>query len=178
MDRAPGSLRKFPFVLAASGAFLAVLLLTPSPSSGAPDPTRATLDRPWSASPTLDIDPSTWWMPAGNVTPFIATWIDPTPGCALSTDWFRWSIVGGSAEGGLNSTSGANVTFAATSVVSGVTTLRVRSAVVLACGSETSSSMTTAEANVTVVAPISLQNLSVDSGPDRGRRYRVPPREP
>lgn len=154
-----------PFVLAASGALLAALLLTSSPVPGAPDPIRAALDPPALASPHLEIDPPSWWMPGGNATTFEATWDDPTPGCALTTEWFRWVVLGPSPEGTLDSTTGANATFTAISVASGKTTLQVRSAVVLSCGSAAWASVATAEANVTVVAPVAVQNLSVDPDP-------------
>ncbi len=148
-----------------SGAWFVVLLMvSSSPPIHGPS-TRTTSDFRPTASPELEINPGSWWMPAGNATVFGAAWVDPAPGCGMFADWFRWSVVGGSAEGVLNSTTGPNTTFAASSVLSGSTTLRVRSALEVTCGSGSSVMVGSAEANVTVIAPISIENLSLSPDP-------------
>jgi hypothetical protein len=152
-------------LVATSGAvFVALLMVSSSPPILVP-PVRTTPDVRPAASPELEIDPTTWWMPAGNATVFGAAWVGPPPGCGMSAVWFRWSVVGASAEGVLNSTTGPNATFAASSVLSGTTTLRVRSALEVTCGSGSSVMVGSAEANVTVIAPISIENLSLSPDP-------------
>ncbi|MGA8303572.1 MAG: hypothetical protein WA547_09165 [Thermoplasmata archaeon] len=143
---------------------LTVLVLTTPPNAGAARSAAASAPRASSTSTRLVVDPASWLMPAGNTTPFVATWVNPDPDCILSPLWYRWSLAGNAAEGTLDPAVGADVNFTANSVVTGETTLAVRSAGVLLCGVQQSAIVATAEANVTVVAPIFIQNLSV--GPD------------
>jgi hypothetical protein len=155
---------KCPLALSVGLLLLAVLVLTTPPNAGAARSPAAPAARASAPSPRLVVDPESWFLPAGNITPFVATWVNPNPGCALSPFWYRWSLTGSAAEGTLDPTVGAAVNFSASSVETGGTTLTVRSAGVLQCGDHQSAIVATAEANVTVVAPIFIQNLSV--GPD------------
>jgi len=164
MDLVRGSPRTCPFVLLASGAVLAVLLLTP-PTPAPSASTRPESIGPPSPSPSLSVDPPTWWMPTDNSTSLVAGWVGPPPGCGLTPRWYRWSVAGTTVEGTLNSSAVANVTFDATSSETGTTTLLVRSAATLECDGSGSTILGTAEANVTVVAPLALQNLSVEPDP-------------
>ncbi len=164
MDRTRGSLCTCPFLFLAGGAILAALLVAP-PLSIEPgrDVTLPALGPP--VEPTLDLDPATWWMPAGNSTGFSAAWIDPPEGCGLTAVWFRWAIVGAPVEGALNGTVGPNVTFVASSSVTGTSTLRVRSAAVIDCPGGSTATVGQAEANVTVVAPVAIGDLALAPDP-------------
>jgi len=160
-----GTPRAGSLALAAGGALLAALVLAVPGCTVASGSSHGTSDRSSSASPQLVIDPVSWWMITGNVSPFVGTWVDSNPACVLSPYWFRWSIAGGSAEGSLDPTTGATVNFTATSVASGATTLIVRSAAILECGSQTSAVVAAAESNVTVATAVSIQNLSISPNP-------------
>ena len=164
MDRGSDPTRNGHTTLLAVGTLLLTVLMGAPPGTGNASPALAISERPSATGPSLAVDPETWWMPAGNVTLFTATWVDPTPDCTLAPYWFRWSVAGGSAEGTVDPTVGSVVNFSATSVSTGRTTLLVRSAAVLACGPMSSPVFAAAEANVTVVTPIAVENLSV--GPD------------
>jgi hypothetical protein len=119
------------------------------------------------AAPTTElvIDPDSWWMPAGNVSAFGADWVDPGPACSVAPLWFRWSIPTVPAGGSLAPSSGPSVNFTAEPVASGTTVLQVRSAAVIRCGSNESLALSTARANVTVIAPLQVQNVSVQPNP-------------
>jgi hypothetical protein len=165
MGVANGPARAGHTSIAALGALLLILLLNLSLGVGASERTPEVPEPASTPSLRLVVDPDSWWMAAGNVTPFTATWGGPTPGCNLTPYWFRWSVPGGSAEGTIAPTAGANVNFSATSAATGRTTLVVRSAAVLTCGGQNTPAFAMAEANVTVVAPVVVQNLSVDPNP-------------
>jgi hypothetical protein len=165
MDTPRGCPRTCGDLAAAGCVVLLVLLVAGSSPPVTVPPIRTAVALRSAASPELDIDPSSWWMLSGNATSFRASWVDPAPGCGISPAWFRWSITGATAEGSLNSTTGLNISFAASSVLTGTTTLRVRSAVMITCGTAASVLVAGAEANVTVVAPIALENLSLSPDP-------------
>jgi hypothetical protein len=165
MGPAAGTLRRDPFVVPAVCAILAVLVVAIPDPARASDPIVATPGHLEVSVPHLVIDPTSWWMMDGNETPFVATWVDPSPGCALSPSWFRWSIGAGGVEGILRPTDDANATFTAAAEISGTTTLIARSGADLECGSETSAIVATANANITVDSPISLQDLSIGPNP-------------
>lgn len=167
MNAVGGPLRACPFALVAGGAILAALLLAPAPPAAADRaPSAMTLDP---TSPQLEVDPETWWMVDGNSTPLSAAWVDVPPGCGLEPLWFRWSAAGAPATGSINSTSSANATFLAASAETGTTTVRARSAGTLDCGGNLSVVVGSAEANITVAAPVLVQNLSMV--PDVVRAY-------
>ncbi len=146
-----------PFVLAGAVVLTILLLAPPSPrpepvGSGPAEAVRPT-------APELVVDPSRWWMPAGNSTTLSAAWIDVPPGCDVSAAWYRWTVAGGAAVGLLNSTAGENVTFVAATAVSGTTTLAVRSVDLEQCGPASATGVGAAEANLTVDAPLELEDL-------------------
>ncbi|MGI0155605.1 MAG: hypothetical protein ACREDE_05680, partial [Thermoplasmata archaeon] len=160
-----GPVRACPFLLAASGALLAALLLASSVNPAVLPSRLGIGERPTPSAPQLTVDPPTWWMAAGNVSPMRASWVASAPGCVLSPVWYRWSVEGAAEEGWLDPTAGPAVNFTAAFDRSGVAEVVVRSAVALSCGAESSAVVATAVANVTVALPISIQNLSVGPNP-------------
>lgn len=157
--RTPG-----PWLFLVGVAVLAGTVGLAPTTPAAPEPARTPAVASTGA-PELVVDPTTWWMPAGNSTNLSAAWVGPSPGCSVVPLWYRWSTVSGAAEGVLLSNAGENVTYQATSSVTGVSTLVVRSAAEEACGGESSAEVEGAFANVTVVAPISLGNVSAEPNP-------------
>ncbi|MGI0071569.1 MAG: hypothetical protein ACRECT_05835 [Thermoplasmata archaeon] len=160
MRGAVGPARACPFIGVATGALLAVLLLS-SPGTSAAPPVASVPPAP--SSVRLLVDPTSWWTPVGNVTPFTATWVGTPAACSLEPEWFRWSVAGG--EGSVAPATGATVNFTATAVAAGVAVVAVRAAAVLDCATAATAILATAGANVTVVPQISVQNLSVDPEP-------------
>ncbi len=100
-----------------------------------------------------------------NTTPLIATWIDPSPGCEVSPAWFRWSIGEESAPGLLTTSEGPKVNFSAGAEIGGTVMVLVRSAASIACGLRTMLTVATAESIITVVAPVTILNLSLNPNP-------------
>ena len=128
------------------------------PSEPAPAPaTTATLH--------LSIDPSSWWMVAGNSTRLEATWVGVPPGCTEAPVAFHWSIVTGWAEGMLAPLDGPSTNFTASSTVTGTAEIEVRSATVVTCGTGESAWHQNATASVTVVVPPTLGPLAFDTDP-------------
>jgi hypothetical protein len=165
VDGTDGAARSTCIAVAVAGAFVLLGLLNVPLGTPAPE-SRPTISEGSSApSPRLAVDPDAWQMPAGNVATLTATWVVPAPNCTLSPYWFRWSVVGDSASGTVTPGAGAVVNFSATAVSTGRTTLVVRSAALMTCGPQSSAVFATAEANVTVVAPIVIQELSVGPNP-------------
>jgi hypothetical protein len=165
MNLANGTLGARPRMFVASVALLVLVL---PPVGGGPDPyhgTRSILESPSVTPPTLSLDPASWWMMVGNVTTFVATWVDPNPGCVLLRDWFRWSLAGAPAEGWLNDSTGPSVNFTAAAVTTGNSTVAVRGAATLDCDSRSTVIVASAASNVTVTSPVSIQNLSVSPNP-------------
>ncbi len=105
---------------------------------------------------TLVIDPTDWWLVPGNSSPFDANWVGIPPGCTLSPQWYRWSTVGNSVEGTVSPTDAQSVNFTAISSVTGTSAVQVQSAAVLTCGARSSALFRSAEARVTVDAPLSF----------------------
>ncbi|MGA9839303.1 MAG: hypothetical protein WBS16_02550 [Thermoplasmata archaeon] len=165
MDLGTGATRTRHAALATAGTVLLAVLLNTSSVAG---PGGASGTAPAAAAgdtPNLSVDPDRWWMPAGNDTPFTATWVGPAPNCTLAPLWYRWTVSGDPVGGTLAPAAGPVVNFSATSDATGPTVLVVRSEAVLACGPRDSAVFASAEANVTVVAPIGIENLSVGPGP-------------
>jgi hypothetical protein len=117
------------------------------------------------SQPILTIDPSNWWISTGNSTSLSATWTGGAPGCTVASAWFTWGISNGTPVGELQSTEGALVNFSATSNETGTDVVSVLSAGEVDCGSQREPISGSAVANVTVLAPLSLQDLSVGPGP-------------
>jgi hypothetical protein len=113
----------------------------------------------------LTVDPSTWNMLGGSTTVLSAVWGAPAPACVLVPEWYRWTLPAPPLSGTLNRSSGAQVAFAADVSTPGRTTVVVSAAAVVECGSTESIQFATAFANVTVVAPLTLDGLSIDPAP-------------
>lgn len=116
----------------------------------------------------LAVEPTAWWMVAGNSTDLEATWVDIPPGCTNVPVEFHWSILAGWDEGMFTSPLGASTArFTAASVATGTAEVEVRSATILDCGGEESAAFGNATAHVTVVAPPRLGALAFDTDPVR-----------
>jgi hypothetical protein len=119
------------------------------------------LPRPDATHPVLVVDPTSWWLTAGNRTQVAATWSGIPPGCAASPLWFRWTVAEGFAEGALGSTAGASVNFTAGSAESGTARVEARSTVLVTCGTNQEATYGTAVSTITVVAPLRIENVSL-----------------
>ena len=117
--------------------------------------------------PTLTVDPASWWLEVGNSTTLAATWTPGPPGCSVDPDWFLWTAAGGSVIGSLSDVMGASVNFTALANRSGTETILVRSAGSLECGASSEPVWGSTTSSVTVVARLSLVNLSIGPGPLR-----------
>jgi len=115
----------------------------------------------------VTISPATWWMIGGTTVSLSAAWTELPPGCAVSPDWFRWSVPPGVAEGILTSTGGPSTNFSAAENESGTTDVLVRAAATLSCAGGATTVLRTGEANVTVDAPVAVGNLSIEPNPAR-----------
>jgi hypothetical protein len=116
-------------------------------------------------SPTLSVDPPSWWMLAGVTTSISATWTGVPGGCSGWPLWYRWGIRDGFAAGALNPSDGPEANFTAGAEQSGVAQVEVRSALAVSCGSVRNTVLGEAVTSLTVVAPLSLQNLSISPNP-------------
>jgi hypothetical protein len=115
-----------------------------------------------SLSAHLAVDPATWVLPAGGNATFVATWVPSSPACTAVADWFRWSLASAFADGSLDAGNTSAVVFDAASAQTGSTTLEARSSVSLDCGGVRDTFVAAGFANVTVIAPFALENLSVE----------------
>ena len=165
MGRANSGVRVCPWFALAGGAIVALLLLP------APLPREASRSGPIGTAvepePELIVDPSTWRLAAGNSTSLSAAWVGLPPRCSLAPLWFRWGLVGATAEGVLGTTTSENATFFGTSAETGTTAIAVRSASGMTCGATARVLLGFAEANVTVVAPVRVTNLVASPNPLR-----------
>ncbi len=118
-----------------------------------------------SATPVLSLDPESWQMPTGNVTPVVATWGGVAPGCVLAPQWFRWAIASATPSGFLNRSSGPAVLFESEGASPGPSMLRANSAAVLRCGLSQRLVQAVAFGNVTVVASLSIDDLTLLPAP-------------
>jgi len=115
--------------------------------------------------PTVAVDPSSWWLESGANTTFRATWVGTPAGCTLEPDWFRWSLGAGGTGGALGATNGSTVAFLAPEDGTGSTTLVVRAAATVACRGNLSAAFASADAVVTVAAPLAVRDLAFASDP-------------
>jgi hypothetical protein len=113
----------------------------------------------------LSVDPASWWMLAGNSTSFWATWTGVPAGCVGTPLWYRWMVYQGFADGTLTPSNGSSTNFTASAERTGTAELEVRSGLVVSCGSDRTTATRNATANVSVVAPLALQNLTVSPNP-------------
>ena len=116
-------------------------------------------------SPTVAVDPSTWWMESGSNTTLVATWVGDPAGCALQPIWFRWSVAAGGSEGALGGTNGSSTTFLAADQGSGTTSVEVQAAASLRCDGNASAAFSAGFSVITVAAPLSLSALAIDPDP-------------
>ncbi len=121
--------------------------------------TDVTIPAPENAS--LAIDPSSWTMPAGSVASFHAFWVSSSPECAIVPDWFDWSEPDVPGGGTLAPQNGPTVNFTAASAGSERTTLATRGAAEVSCSGAVYTIFASTDANVSVIAPLGIENLSV-----------------
>ncbi len=146
---------------------LALVLFAPLgiPGRGGAGHPPATVGSSVAPAPVLAVAPADWWMEDGTNVTLYATWTEIRPGCSVAPEWYRWSVGSGVAEGTLDPTNASTTTFTAGGDGSGVTTLVVRSAAVVACDAGRTAAFGNATANLTVDAPLSVRNLSVGPNP-------------
>jgi hypothetical protein len=113
----------------------------------------------------LTVSPPVGWVAVGNSTSLNATWIPIEPGCTIASGWFQWFLPAGSTGGILADPNGSAVNFTGTSSTLTPTEVGVRSAATLHCGGGPVGIFRTAYANVTSIAPLELQNLTLSPGP-------------
>jgi hypothetical protein len=132
-------------------------------------PVSSGLELPDSTSPgagaALTVDPAIWNLLGSNATVLSAVWGAPAPACVLVPEWYRWSLPTAPITGTLNQSSGVQVTFSADASTPGRTTVQVNATAIVQCGSAESIEFGTAFANVTVVAPLTLADLSIAPSP-------------
>jgi hypothetical protein len=117
--------------------------------------------RPSASDLALAVNPPSWWLTSGNTTELAATWTGIPPGCEVDPLWFRWTIARGFAEGTLGPIDGSTANFTAASYESGTAEVEARSAVVVTCGTDQLAKYGSAEAAISVVAPLRLENVSL-----------------
>jgi len=146
-------------------AALVVGVLAPStPPSAHPASPPLRIDGPAASPPPaarLTIDPATWVLPAGANVSLSAAWSPSSAACAPNVGWFRWSILSTVADGSLTYRNGSVADFEAASARTGTTLVEVRSSASLDCDSAGGAVVASAFANVTVLAPLELENVSV-----------------
>lgn len=109
-----------------------------------------------SSTARLVVDPPTFWMVGGSSTQLTAVWATIPPGCAVTPQWFRWSVAAGGDEGWIVPTNGSSASFAAVGSQSGTTDVRVRSAATLDCAGSMQAVYGSSDSNITVDAPLRL----------------------
>jgi len=154
-----------------AGLLLALALGLPPCLSSTSHPVSSLSARPstWvspaTASPTLELDPTTWWMVAGNTTRLAATWADVPAGCIDAPVWYGWSVVSGWEEGVVSPFDGSTANFTAAAVASGTAEIEVRAASVVTCGGTELAINRSTTANVTVVVPPTISGLTAVRDP-------------
>lgn len=113
----------------------------------------------------LSVDPSSWWMLAGNSTSLWATWTGVPAGCVGTPLWYRWMVLQGPGDGTLTPSNGSSTNFTASAEKTGAAELEVRSGLLVSCGSDRATSIRNATANVSIVAPLALGNLTISPNP-------------
>ncbi len=143
------------------GFMVVALRAHPGARTEGPDPIVGSV----AAGPTLTASPPSWWMLAGSTVVFAAAWVDLPPGCTLDPAWFLWGIGPAGAVGSLASTEGPVVNFTALAIASGTSELLVRASATLVCGNASTGIFGLATANVSVEAPLELQDLLATPNP-------------
>jgi hypothetical protein len=144
--------------------FASTIPLVPAVRLPISSPTAAVSPRD---EPTLTVDPPSWWLGVGNTTTLTASWTPSPPGCAVAPAWFLWTPSGDPPLGSLSSVAGASVNFTAAANRSGNERISVQSAGSLDCGGSSEPVSGEATSTLTVVAGLSLVNLSIGPGPVR-----------
>jgi hypothetical protein len=159
------ALRACPAALTVGSAILA--LLTFPCIAGAPahsERSPATVPA-GTGVPRLHLDPSSWWMVDGNSTPLTATWIGIPPGCGLVSEWFHWFLENDSDGATLSSVGGVSTVLTSGSDADGVATAAVDAVGSLDCGTSTVQIVASAESNVTIVAPLTIDGFAPLANP-------------
>jgi hypothetical protein len=163
------SRRAWTAELALCGAAIALFLLWAGPLPTAPrelrGPSEVRDTFAGTAGPELIASPPTWWMLSGSSVSLASVWTSVPPGCTVLPAWFLWTLGPGGAEGALAPTTGPEVNFTAEGVASGVSELVVRSAASVRCGNVSTVVEGSAILNVTVEAPLAVQNLTATPNP-------------
>jgi len=110
-------------------------------------------------SPTLVLDPGSWWMVAGNTAQLSATWSGIPAGCTNTPVWYRWFLRDGWDEGLLAPTNGSSANFTSASVATGTARIEASAATIIECGETETAVHGNATANVTVVVPPKVGGL-------------------
>jgi hypothetical protein len=129
------------------------------------EPTPLARDSTGNNSPTLVLDPGSWWTVAGNSTRLVATWVGIPAGCVGDPLWFRWSVTGGWDEGTLAPSDGPVDNFTTASVASGTAEISVAAATTIVCGTGETAVHRGASANVTVVVPPQVDGVTASPDP-------------
>ncbi len=109
----------------------------------------------------LTISPTVGWVADGNSTPLEAIWSVSAPACTLDVAWYQWFARSGPVGGVLLPLNGSATNFTGAASTTETTFVGVRSGANLTCGNSTVGEFRTAYANVTTVAPLTLDGLSV-----------------
>jgi hypothetical protein len=113
----------------------------------------------------LAVDPPSYWMRSGTNVTLEAVWTSGSPLCRVTPLWYGWSVDSGNATGFLNNTSGPSTTFIADSFDSGTVRAVARAVAEVDCGANQTVIDRTNEANLSVVAPISLSGIAFGPSP-------------
>ncbi len=149
------------FVVAGGAADRGLAFAANPPSGGS----AASQPASGAAGLALLVDPSSWWMRDGNSTVLAAVWTGLPPGCENIPLWYRWSDSPGPGAGTLASSDQNSTVFTAASLDPGTSEVRVEAATVVRCGADETVVDATAGSNVTVVAPLALDRLTVTPDP-------------
>ncbi|HYA71385.1 MAG TPA: hypothetical protein VEH28_08495 [Thermoplasmata archaeon] len=113
----------------------------------------------------LTVNPSSYWIRAGENFSLQALWTAESPLCSVVPLWYLWSVDEGSATGYLNSSTDSSTTFTADSFGSGDLAIKIRSGAALDCGSNATVFERTAEVHVSVAVPLSLDGMEIGPNP-------------
>lgn len=109
----------------------------------------------------LEILPANWTLTTGNSTLLTAEWADVPANCSIEPAWFAWTYAAGPVEGTFAPPAGPATNFTAVASSSGTETVEVRAAGTVTCAATARPIVAAAVSNVTVDAPLTVDNLSV-----------------
>ncbi len=151
-------------ILCALGLLLTTGAVTPRPLLPREPSFAVAADRP-ASSPTLAVDPSSWEMEDGGNASFTAAWVDLPPGCLLTPGWYRWAEEPEAVDGSLADANTSEAVLLAPTVGAGTAVLEVRAAATLRCGGNLTAEVGNATVNVTIAAPVEVEELRVEPDP-------------